>query len=102
MQSHIFLLQFLLSSAFAFALPATTKTSLNNTVEHGVDTECKTCPFVLCPNKLYYESDTNVTLTCFTEGTEIAGNSYAQQNGHANNTHGLPTNMSSQGVARHD
>lgn len=64
-----------MSSTFAFALPAVTTASLNNTVEHGVNTECKTCPFVLCPNKLYYESDTNVTLTCFTEGTEIAGNS---------------------------
>ncbi|OCL14595.1 hypothetical protein AOQ84DRAFT_280768 [Glonium stellatum] len=50
------------------------KPSINNTVEHGVSTECKTCPYSLCTNKLYYDSDTPaVVLQCWTHGTEIAG-----------------------------
>jgi hypothetical protein len=44
-----------------------------NTVERGMNTECKTCPWTLCTNTVYYESEDNVTLTCWTHGTEIAG-----------------------------
>ncbi|KAF2812368.1 uncharacterized protein BDZ99DRAFT_265425 [Mytilinidion resinicola] len=65
----------LILSRFNFAISTVPKVYLNNTVEHGVNTECKTCPYVLCPNKLYYDSDVNVTLTCFTTGTEISGDS---------------------------
>jgi hypothetical protein len=36
-----------------------------------VPTECKTCPYSLCPNKPW--NGANNTLTCWTEGTEIAG-----------------------------
>lgn len=35
------------------------------------NTECKTCPHVLCPNNLFYSTGDNVTATCWTRGTRI-------------------------------
>jgi hypothetical protein len=55
---------------------AAVKASINNTVEHGVNTECKTCPYTLCTNKAYYESDALVTVTCYTHGTVIDDDEY--------------------------
>ncbi|KAF2001955.1 hypothetical protein P154DRAFT_544814 [Amniculicola lignicola CBS 123094] len=36
-------------------------------------TECKTCPRSLCPNKLYYEGNDAMNVTCWTRGTKIMG-----------------------------
>ncbi|QSZ37570.1 hypothetical protein DSL72_008668 [Monilinia vaccinii-corymbosi] len=47
----------------------------NNTLERGVATECKTCPYTLCTNKEYYGYNTIVSLICWTTGTVIAGDS---------------------------
>lgn len=55
---------------------AAVKANITNTVEHGVNTECKTCPYTLCTNKAYYESDANVTVTCYTHGTAIDDDEY--------------------------
>ncbi len=52
------------------------KPPINNTLESGVETECKTCPYSLCTNKAFYEYDTQVTLLCWTRGTEIGGDTY--------------------------
>lgn len=52
------------------------KPPINNTLEKGVETECKTCPYSLCTNKAFYEYDTQVTLLCWTRGTEIGGDTY--------------------------
>jgi len=49
------------------------KPPINNTLEPGVETECKTCPYSLCTNKAFYEYDTPVTLVCWTRGTVIDG-----------------------------
>ncbi|OCK81538.1 hypothetical protein K432DRAFT_281461, partial [Lepidopterella palustris CBS 459.81] len=38
------------------------------TAESRINTECKTCPYTLCTNKLYYASD-----RCRTHGTEMDG-----------------------------
>jgi hypothetical protein len=39
-----------------------------------VNTECKTCPRSLCPNKLYYEQGGDeFNVTCWTRGTKIMG-----------------------------
>ncbi|PQE33927.1 NLP/P60 protein [Rutstroemia sp. NJR-2017a WRK4] len=53
------------------------KPPINNTLEHAVETECKTCPYSLCTNKKFYEYDTQVTLVCWTSGTVIDGDSNA-------------------------
>ncbi|KAF2241750.1 hypothetical protein BU26DRAFT_571501 [Trematosphaeria pertusa] len=47
---------------------ASTATILN-TVQ--VPTECKTCPYTLCPNKAAYSNSQSITLSCWTEGTNI-------------------------------
>ena len=55
---------------------AQTLSSLNNTVEKGVNTECKSRPYTLCTNVAAYGYEygvENVTLTCWTSGTVIAG-----------------------------
>lgn len=54
------------------SIKSATKPSINGTLEFGVETECKTCPYTLCTNKAFYGYDTQVTLTCWTEGTSIA------------------------------
>jgi hypothetical protein len=37
-------------------------------------TECKTCPYNLCPNTKIYDFDNpSMNLTCWAEGTEIVG-----------------------------
>ncbi|KAM3075549.1 hypothetical protein ACMFMG_007691 [Clarireedia jacksonii] len=51
------------------------KPPINNTLEHAVETECKTCPYSLCTNKVFYEYDTQLTLVCWTSGTVIGGDS---------------------------
>ncbi|CAD6442170.1 bbbc2ba7-e44e-49d6-960a-c04561a073dc [Sclerotinia trifoliorum] len=51
------------------------KPPFNNTLERGVATECKTCPYSLCTNKEYYDYDTVVSLICWTTGTIIGGDS---------------------------
>jgi len=48
------------------------KPAINNTLEKGVETECKTCPYTLCTNKAFYTYSTAVTLVCWTRGTRIA------------------------------
>jgi hypothetical protein len=48
------------------------KPAINNTLEEGVETECKACPYSLCPNKAFYTYSTAVTLVCWTRGTPIA------------------------------
>ncbi|KAI9648264.1 hypothetical protein NHQ30_002896 [Ciborinia camelliae] len=51
------------------------KPPIKNTLEPGVATECKTCPYSLCTNKKYYDYNTVVSLTCWTTGTAIGGDS---------------------------
>jgi hypothetical protein len=48
------------------------KPYINNTLEHGVVTECKTCPYSLCPNVAAYEYDDSLKLTCWTHGDVIS------------------------------
>lgn len=45
---------------------------INGTAESRINTECKTCPYTLCTNKLYYASD-----RCRTHGTEMDGDKCA-------------------------
>jgi hypothetical protein len=47
------------------------KPYINNSLEHGVNTECKTCPYSLCPNVAAYGSEDPVKLTCWTHGDVI-------------------------------
>ncbi|ESZ98117.1 hypothetical protein SBOR_1496 [Sclerotinia borealis F-4128] len=51
------------------------KPPFNNTLEKGVATECKTCPYTLCTNKEFYDYGTVATLICWTSGTVIDGDS---------------------------
>lgn len=37
------------------------------------NTECKTCPRSLCPNRLYYSTEDTLNVTCWTRGTKIMG-----------------------------
>jgi hypothetical protein len=57
------------------AVTRAVKPSINNTVESGMMTECKTCPYSLCTNKAYYGylAEETVTLTCYTFGDVIGG-----------------------------
>jgi len=50
--------------------------NLTNTVEKGMRTECKTCPYSLCTNTVYYEELENLTLLCWTRGTVIDSDRY--------------------------
>ena len=47
------------------------KPAINNTLEKGVQTECKTCPYTLCTNKEFYTYSKVVTLDCWTTGDSI-------------------------------
>ena len=40
-------------------------------VSSGVITECKTCPYSLCPNKGFYPSMLMFRATCWTNGEKI-------------------------------
>lgn len=67
------LLSLLLPLAFLFQ-PSTCQTNTTKPyVEARVDfeTECKTCPHVLCPNVLALEAPDPVNATCWTRGTHI-------------------------------
>lgn len=46
-------------------------TAVPSTVEQGVQTECKTCPYSLCTNKVAYEYNHDMLLTCWTRGDSI-------------------------------
>lgn len=46
-------------------------TTVPSRVEDGIQTECKTCPYSLCTNKVAYEYSTDLTLTCWTTGDNI-------------------------------
>ncbi|CZT47113.1 uncharacterized protein RSE6_07642 [Rhynchosporium secalis] len=63
----------LLVGLLTLGADAAFKPPINNTLEHAVATECKTCPYSLCTNKAFYDYDTAVTLLCWTRGTVIDG-----------------------------
>jgi hypothetical protein len=48
------------------------KPYINNSLKDGVNTECKNCPYSLCPNIAAYESEDPVNLTCWTHGGLIS------------------------------
>ena len=50
-----------------------TARNISSSIEKGVNTECKTCPYSLCTNKAAYDGSTGVTLLCWTRGTVIDG-----------------------------
>lgn len=50
---------------------AAAKPYVTNWVE--IETECKTCPHSLCPNKIAYELGEYLNATCWTHGTKIQG-----------------------------
>ncbi|KAF2874383.1 hypothetical protein BDV95DRAFT_627098 [Massariosphaeria phaeospora] len=53
---------------------ADVKPYITMTVEHGLNTECKTCPRSLCPNQLAYDNYEDIfNATCWTRGTKIMG-----------------------------
>ncbi|CAN8101229.1 unnamed protein product [Discula destructiva] len=49
----------------------TNTTWVPSTVESGIQTECKTCPYSLCTNAAAYEYDHDMSLTCWTRGTTV-------------------------------
>lgn len=46
-------------------------TTISSRLESGINTECKTCPYSLCPNQLAFEYNTEIILTCWTYGDNI-------------------------------
>lgn len=46
-------------------------TTIPSRVDSGIQTECKTCPYSLCPNQLAFDYGTEMTLTCWTYGDNI-------------------------------
>lgn len=46
-------------------------TKIPSRVEDGIQTECKTCPYSQCTNKVAYEYQQALTLTCWTRGDQI-------------------------------
>ncbi|PGG97547.1 hypothetical protein AJ79_09162 [Helicocarpus griseus UAMH5409] len=48
-------------------------TTIPSVVERGINTECKKCPFSLCPNVEAYGGGDNVTLECWASGTNVNG-----------------------------
>ncbi|KAH8601108.1 hypothetical protein B0O99DRAFT_681143 [Bisporella sp. PMI_857] len=64
-----FIYSLLISTAWAQELVP----NITNTVERGMNTECKKCPYSLCANIAAYDSEQSVTSTCWTRGTEIGG-----------------------------
>lgn len=46
-------------------------TTIPSKVESGIRTECKTCPYSLCPNQLAFDAGDALTLTCWTYGDNI-------------------------------
>lgn len=42
-----------------------------STVEEGIQTECKTCPYSLCTNVAAYEYGHDMSLSCWTRGDTI-------------------------------
>jgi len=61
----------LLPLALLLCTPVTAavKPYINSTAEYN--TECKTCPHSLCPNKVAYGYGDNFNATCWTRGTKI-------------------------------
>jgi hypothetical protein len=59
----------LLSSLILTPLSTALKPYINTTAEYN--TECKTCPHSLCPNKLFYTYGETFNATCWTRGTKI-------------------------------
>lgn len=45
-------------------------TTIPSSLESGINTECKTCPYSLCTNQLAITSG-DLTLTCWTYGDNI-------------------------------
>ncbi|KAH7319116.1 hypothetical protein BKA65DRAFT_95143 [Rhexocercosporidium sp. MPI-PUGE-AT-0058] len=75
MAPYISLATSLLVGLLSVGADAAFKPPINNTLEQGVATECKTCPYSLCTNKAFYDYDTQVSLVCWTRGTVIDGDS---------------------------
>lgn len=65
------------SSFFATVLVtgATVHAAVKPYIETAAEynTECKTCPRSLCPNKIDYGTDDKLNVTCWTRGTKIMG-----------------------------
>lgn len=54
----------------------TDATTVPSTVEDGIQTECKACPYSLCTNTAAYEYNHDMTLTCWTRGDNIVDTEY--------------------------
>lgn len=48
-----------------------TAATVPSTVEDGIQTECKTCPYSLCTNVAAYEYGHDMSLSCWTRGDTI-------------------------------